>query len=170
MEPIDRVEWRPVDDLNPSAYNPNVVARQELKLLEHSIAASGWLFPILVNRDGFIIDGHHRAALAKTSKAIRARNGGEVPCVVLDVDLPTAMAITVRMNRAKGTHVAVRMGDLVKALINEHGWTRERVGQEIGAHLDEVDLLYQDGIFKARKLDSKPYSKAWVPGENGAAA
>jgi hypothetical protein len=43
--------------------------------------------------------------------------------------------------------------------------SEEEVGRELGAGRDEIVLLHQGGIFKARKLDKIDYSKAWIPGE-----
>jgi len=73
--------------------------------------------------------------------------------------------LTVRINRAKGTHVAVRLAELVQQLIDDHGLLPEEVATGIGADLGEVDLLYQNSIFKARNLAEAPYSRAWYPAE-----
>ncbi len=170
-DPIDRVEWVHVDDLQASHYNPNVVAKAELKLLEFSILRTGWVHPLLVAKDGWIIDGFHRWAISRKSKALGAKYGGLVPVVRLDLSLPEAMMLTVRINRAKGTHVALRMADLVQALIEDHYMDPQVIAEEIGATLDEVELLRDSSIFKARKLAECPYSRAWVPREkrkNGA--
>lgn len=166
-DPINRIEWRSADDLQANDYNPNVVFSPELRLLEHSILTTGWVQPVLVGRDGTIIDGFHRWMLSRESAALRARYCGRVPCVVMDVSREAAMLMTVRMNRAKGSHVAVRMAEMVKELIDRHGLSREDIAKGIGATRDEVDLLYQDGVFKARKLAEYRYSKAWYPVETG---
>ena len=162
-DPIMRIEWRLASSLKANAYNPNVVHRPELRLLEHSLITSGWIQPILITPAGTIIDGFHRWRLAQDSTTLRDKYGGHVPCVVLDIPEPEAEMLTVRINRAKGTHVAVRMHEIVLDLIDKHGYSREQVAQGIGASLEEVDLLYQENIFIARSLDKVPYSKAWVP-------
>lgn len=162
-DPVTNVTWRHVSSLRPNAYNPNLVLEPELRLLEHSILTSGWLHALLVTPAGTIIDGFHRFMLSVESPALQARYKGQVPCVVLDIGEAEAKALTVRINRAKGSHAAARMSDLVKSLIDEHGWTPARVATEIGATRDEVDLLYQDSIFKAKNMDKYRYSHAWVP-------
>jgi ParB-like chromosome segregation protein Spo0J len=164
-DPVDQVVWRPVEELRTNAWNPNVVHSPELKLLETSILEVGWVQPILTSADGLVIDGENRLGLAKSSKAIKARYGGKVPCAVLDIDEPHAMLLTVRINRAKGTHVAVRMSDLVQSVINDHGIDPDDVARLIGASRAEVDLLLQDDVFKARNIPTRSYSKAWVPEE-----
>ena len=70
-DPIDKIEWRDAQTLNSNNYNPNVVLNQELKLLELSILQQGWIQPVLILGDGTIIDGFHRATLAKESKSLK---------------------------------------------------------------------------------------------------
>jgi ParB-like chromosome segregation protein Spo0J len=163
-DPIDRIEWVAAERLEPNLYNPNVVHVQELGLLETSILKTGWVQPILAQRaDNVIIDGFHRWTLATKSARLMKRYGGLVPVAFLDVPLAEAMMLTIRVNRANGTHCALRMSAIVHALLNEHGCSAQEIAANIGASHDEVELLAQDGIFKAKKLDKAPYSKAWVP-------
>ncbi len=163
QHPVDRIEWVPVDELQANTWNPNVVYTPELKLLERSILQQGWIQPILTNRAKLIIDGFHRAHLAKNSKPVRALTGGKVPCAVLDLSTAEAMLLTVRINRAKGSHIAVKMHELVRELVTEHGITPKHIAESIGATADEVELLLQEGVFKALKIEQHSYSKAWVP-------
>jgi ParB-like chromosome segregation protein Spo0J len=162
-DPVDHVRWIPADTLDPNAWNPNRVHRPELRLLERSILSTGWLQPILVNRDRLIIDGFHRWRLAQDSKPIRARWRGRVPVAALDVDRPTAMLMTVRINRAKGSHGAVSMASLVKELLTVHMVDPDQIAAEIGGTRAEVDLLAQDGVFAERDIPNWAYSPAWYP-------
>ena len=66
--PIENVVWVDVSKLKMNDYNPNKVLRSEMILLELSITRNGWIQPILITEDYEIIDGFHRATLAKTSK------------------------------------------------------------------------------------------------------
>ena len=166
-EPISRIEWRAAATLNANDYNPNVVFSPEMALLERSLLKTGWVQPILITKDGTIIDGFHRATLSRSSEAIRKRWGGMVPCAVLDVPREQAMLLTVRMNRAKGSHVAVRMSKIIHELIDTHNLDPAEIAAEIGATKDEIDLLYQDNVFEAKKIASWEYSSAWYPVENG---
>ncbi len=168
-DPISNIEWRLAASLKANEYNPNVVHSPEMKLLERSILMTGWVQPILIAADGTIIDGFHRATLARSSPALLEAYSGRVPCAVLQVDRPQAMILTIRMNRAKGTHVAVRMSEIVHELVQQHGLTRAAIALELGATLAEVDLLLQDGVFKAKKIAQHQYSKAWYPRESRAA-
>ncbi len=164
-DPINRIEWRDARTLRANDYNPNMVFTPELRLLEKSILRTGWVQPVLITGESFIIDGFHRHMLAQESKPLIERYDYKVPCAVMDISRAEAMIMTVRMNRAKGTHVAVRMAELVKELIDGHGLDPQQIAAELGATLDEVNLLYQDGVFKVKNIKNYRYSKAWVPHE-----
>jgi ParB-like chromosome segregation protein Spo0J len=164
-DPIDNIKWVAAETLDPNNYNPNVVHTPELRLLEKSIVSNGWIQPILVNPDGIIIDGYHRWRLAQDSETLVRKYGKLVPVATLNVSRSEAMAITIRMNWAKGTHVAVRMSDMVDEMVNRHGMTKEEIATKIGATLDEVELLSKKDVFKVKDTANAPYSKAWVPEE-----
>lgn len=164
-DPINRVVWRHHSELRANDYNPNVVFGPELRLLERSILMTGWVQPVLATEDGTIADGFHRWTLSQRSEALHRIYGGFLPVATVALPREQAIVLTVRMNRAKGAHVAVRMAELVKELVNDLGMAPEEVGREIGATMDEVRLLLADNPFKARNLEAAPYSKAWVPRE-----
>lgn len=161
--PIDNVQWIPSRELKANNYNPNAVLNSELKLLEESILSNGWVFPIVVNPNNIIIDGFHRWQLSLTSQKIRERDAEEVPCVVVDISDREAMMMTVRMNRAKGQHVAFRMSDLVQSLVDDYDVTPEEMIQKMGMTPGEVELLYDGSLLKRHKLKDYKYSNAWVP-------
>ena len=162
-DPINNIQWLPAKDLIANDYNPNVVFNAELKSLERNILDIGWVQPVIVSTSLVIIDGFHRTMLSLESKQLQKIYNGEVPCVVFDVPRDKAMILTVRMNRAKGSHVAVRMSEMIQELVDEHKWEHQDLAKEIGATKKEIDLLYQDGIFKFRNIKEYKYSKAWYP-------
>lgn len=162
-DPIDSIEWIEAESLHANDYNPNMVMNQELRLLERSIVLNGWIQPILVNKNYTVIDGFHRWRLAMESEALRERYKGRVPCAVLSIDDVQAMMLTVRINRAKGSHGAVRMSDLVRDLVENRGCSIQEVCIGIGATEAEVKLLLTGGLKKSRKLDDYKYSEAWHP-------
>lgn len=164
-DPINRIEWRDAAALNANDYNPNCVFSPELRLLERSILLTGWVQPVLCTTDGTIIDGFHRVMLSRESAVLRMKYHGRVPCAVIDLPRDKAMMLTIRMNRAKGTHVAVRMSEIVRELIDVHACDPQEVAIEIGATKDEIELLHQDGVFKAKGIENYRYGKAWYPTE-----
>jgi ParB-like chromosome segregation protein Spo0J len=142
-DPINRIEWRDAASLEANGWNPNVVFTPELR--KRSILLTGWTQPILITAAGLIIDGFHRVRLAIDSLPIFERYGGKLPCAVVNVSRPEGMILTIRMNRAKGSHVAVRMSEIVRELIDVHGYEPIEVGIEIGATKEEIAILYQEG-------------------------
>lgn len=170
-QPIMNVKWHHVDQLKANNYNPNIVFGPELRLLESLLLTHNWLHPLLITkRELIVIDGFHRWMLARESKKLQEKFQGLVPCVELDITRPEAMMLTISINRAKGTHTAVKMSEIVHELVNEHGIDPQYIAEKIGATKAEVDLLYQDGVFKARNLEKWRYSNAWYPVEQKNAA
>lgn len=162
-QPIDHVEWRNVMDLRANDYNPNTVLGPEYALLRQSLLDLGWVQPVIIAPDGTIIDGFHRVRLTVTDELLRAEFDGHVPCVVMPMNRAEAIITTIRMNRAKGSHSALKMHVVVRELIDEHGMSPDDVGEALGAERTEVDLLYQEDVFKALKVDEVAYSTAWEP-------
>lgn len=166
--PVSQVEWIHVNQLQANMYNPNVVLTAEMKLLKFSIIRQGWIQPILVckgaEQDTYeIIDGYHRFTLAKTDSEVNALTSSLIPVVILDLTKPERMLLTIRINRAKGNHVAVKMHDIVAELINVHKYPIEKVAEGIGGTKEEVKLLLMDDIFQKKNVANTPYSKSWIP-------
>lgn len=166
QHPISNIQWVDVSLLQANDYNPNVVVSPEFKLLKFSLLTQGWIQPILVcpKGEGYeIIDGFHRATLAKTDKDVAALADGKVPVCIMELDEAERKMLTIRINRAKGSHVAVRMHEIVVSLINEHGYSIKQVCEGIGADKSEVELLLTDNVFKKFDIENTPYSRAWEP-------
>lgn len=161
-EPISRIEWLHYSELHANSWNPNRVHKPELALLEQSLLLTGWVQPVLANRDGMIIDGFHRWMLSQHSEVVHGRYGGLLPVAVLDIDNEAAMLLTVRINRAKGSHASTLMSELVRAL-RAAGVTVERIMEEMGATRAEVELLSEPDVFKAKNVKDWAYSASWYP-------
>jgi len=167
LEPVENIQWIDCDKLKANHYNPNRVMNAEMNLIEKSILRTGWIQPILVNTNFYIIDGFHRWTLSRLSSQLKDKYHGKVPCAVLDVTDAEAMVITVRINRAKGTHLAFRMSEYVKELVQKHNMTLEYLAGEIGATIDEVQLLMRADMFEHKEVQNWAYSEAWFPAESG---
>jgi len=167
LEPVESIRWIECDKLVANHYNPNRVMNAEMNLIERSILQTGWIQPILVNKNNVIIDGFHRWTLSRLSPSLRSKYNGTVPCAVLDVSDVEAMVITVRINRAKGTHLAFRMSEYVRELVEKHKIPMDRLAVDIGATFDEVQLLMKSDVFEAKDVQNWAYSEAWFPAESG---
>ena len=88
-QPVNRIRWVDVDDVQANDYNPNSVASQEMHLLYTSILHDGYTQPVVTIYDEaigkyVIIDGFHRYFTCKNNPDIRERNKGKLPVVVLE--------------------------------------------------------------------------------------
>lgn len=164
-DPIANIVWKDARSLTANNWNPNVVFTPELRLLEHSLLSQGWIQPILINNDNMIIDGFHRWRLSLDSEAVAKRYNHMVPCCVLPLSKPEAMLLTIRINRAKGSHMATQMSAIVRELIDVHGYDAQMLSVAIGATLDEINLLHNQDVFEKKKIKDYAYSKAWYPAE-----
>lgn len=164
--PVARIQFVDVDKIEPNDYNPNAVAKNELKLLEISIDHDGYTQPTVTIWDDekqkyVIVDGFHRYYVMKTSKLINERNGGKLPIVVLDKGINDRMASTVRHNRARGKHSVTGMGNIVCEML-KNGATDEEVCNELGLEVDElVRLKYTSGV--AKLFEDQEFSKSAKP-------
>jgi len=168
--PVSRIQWVDANTLKANSYNPNVVMSPEMKLLKLSLMLQGWIQPILVSHDPDdpdrqyeVIDGYHRFTLCKTDPEVNHMTKGFVPVVVLELTKPERMMLTIRINRAKGNHMAIRMHDIVAALHNDFGVTIPEICEGIGADKHEVETLLMENIFQKKDVANVPYSKSWVP-------
>jgi ParB-like chromosome segregation protein Spo0J len=167
-QPINRVQWVPRDRLHANDYNPNHVAKPELKLLATSILEDGWTQPIVAYPDGTIVDGFHRWTVAGW-KEVAALTGGAVPVVFLDRARSHRMLSTIRHNRARGVHGVVPMAKIVQSLKDTHGMSDEEIEQRLGMEPEEIDRLYDRAPQPEKISREKPaFSKAWVPTRDAA--
>jgi hypothetical protein len=90
-------------------------------------------------------------------------NDWQVPCCVLNISEAERKLLTIRINRAKGTHVAFKMADIMKDLVHNHELDKSYIAQSIGANLAEIDLLLMEGVFSKMDISKHEYSKAWIP-------
>lgn len=147
LSPVYQVQSVPIEKIRANAYNPNVVAPPEMKLLERSIWEDGYTQPIvcsyLPDEDIYeIVDGYHRYKVMLTSQRIRERERGLLPVVTIAKDLAHRMASTIRHDRARGTHSVELMTNVVAELV-EAGMSDTWIIDHIGMDPDELLRLKQ---------------------------
>ncbi len=163
-DPVESVRLVPLEKVEANDYNPNIVARNELRLLYVSIKSDGYTQPVVTvydaERDRYVIvDGFHRYLVMKYHDDIREPRGGLLPVVVIDKPINDRMASTIRHNRARGKHNISGMADIVFRMLN-NGWTDEAVCAELGMEADElIRLKYVTGF--AKLFENVEYRKAW---------
>lgn len=162
--PVDKVIWVPIEKVQANDYNPNQVAKNEIKLLHTSISHDGYTQPVVIVYDSkidkyVIIDGFHRYFTMKTNKDIRDLNGGYLPLVVLNKSINDRMASTVRHNRARGKHSITGMSSIVFNML-DNGWEDSAICNELGMEADElVRLKHITGFSKL--FEDVNYKPAW---------
>ncbi len=163
--PVDRVRWVPIDEVVANDYNPNSVAKPELRLLFISIKSDGYTQPVVTVRDEakkqyVVVDGFHRYYVMKNSKEIMESTRGLLPIVVLNKSINDRMASTIRHNRARGEHSVDGMANLVYKML-DGGWNDARVCNELGLEIDElIRLKHVTGFSKLFK--DTEYRKEWI--------
>ena len=163
-QPISRVRWENIENVEPNDYNPNSVAKIEMGLLYTSISHDGYTQPIVTIYDEekkkyIIVDGFHRYFTAKSNKDILERNHGRVPIVVIEKDINDRMASTVRHNRARGSHSINGMSSMVFKML-ENGWSDVDICNELGMDAEELTKLKHITGF-SKLFENAEYSKAW---------
>lgn len=163
-EPVDNVRWVPVEMVQANDYNPNSVARNEMRLLYVSISHDGYTQPVVTFWDEeiqkyVIVDGFHRYTIMRTNRDIYDKNGGMLPVVVIDKDINDRMASTVRHNRARGKHSVAGMGQIVFNMLR-NGATDEEICGEVGLEAEELARLkYVTGF--AKLFEGTEYGQSW---------
>ena len=171
-QPVAHLVWVHRDSLSANAWNPNIQAPPETKLLKLSILENGWTQPLVAHEvtddQGFtasleIVDGYHRW-LVSADPEVFALTNGWVPVVLLrtGTDPATARMATVRHNRARGTHHVLRMADLVAELAVELAVEPASLGRRLGMDDEEVSRLLDRG--QMTKRGSAPdFGQGWIP-------
>lgn len=162
--PVYNVIPVPIEKITANDYNPNSVAPPEMALLETSIWEDGYTQPVVTVHDPekdmyVVVDGFHRFLTLKNSKRIMEREGGVLPCVVLDKTMENRMASTIRHNRARGSHNIELMSTIVSELV-EMGKGDRWICQHIGMSADELLRMKQITGLAALFKDTN-FSDSW---------
>jgi ParB-like chromosome segregation protein Spo0J len=162
--PVYNIQAIPIERIHANAYNPNHVAPPEMRLLYESIKEDGYTMPVVVyprpDGDYEIVDGYHRYTVMLTHRDIYDREGGKLPCSILDKDLSNRMASTIRHNRARGSHSIELMMNIVGEL-KKAGMSDAWIMKEIGMDADEL-LRYKQLSGLAELFMDKEYSQAKI--------
>jgi len=163
-QPVDRIRWVPIEQVTANDYNPNSVAKNEMRLLYTSIKHDGYTQPVVTIWDEakekyVIVDGFHRYLTMKSNKDILEWTNGLLPIVVIKKDINDRMASTVRHNRARGKHSITGMANMVFSML-DNGWSDEAICLELGLEAEElIRLKHVTGFSKL--FENVEYRKAW---------
>jgi ParB-like chromosome segregation protein Spo0J len=162
--PVYNIVAIPIEDIQANSYNPNHVAPPEMKLLYESIKEDGYTMPIVVyplgNGKYEIVDGYHRYTTMLLHRDIYEREGGKLPCSIIDKDKSNRMASTIRHNRARGSHSIELMMNIVSEL-KKAGMSDAWIMKEIGMDADEL-LRFKQLSGLAELFSNREFSKAEI--------
>lgn len=160
--PVYNIKAIPIEDIQANSYNPNHVAPPEMKLLYESIKEDGYTMPIVVyplsNGKYEIVDGYHRYTTMLLHRDIYEREGGKLPCSIIDKDKSNRMASTIRHNRARGSHSIELMMNIVSEL-KKAGMSDAWIMKEIGMDADEL-LRYKQLSGLAELFKDREFSES----------
>ena len=163
-QPIDHVRWVPLEQVHANDYNPNSVAKNEMRLLYTSIKHDGYTQPIVTVYDAktdkyVIVDGFHRYTIMVLNGDIQDSTKRLIPIVVLNKDINDRMASTVRHNRARGKHSIAGMSNMVFQML-DNGWSDEGICKEIGCEVEELLRLKHITGF-SKLFENVEYRRSW---------
>ena len=164
-QPVAKVMWVHLDRVSPNDYNPNSVAKIEMRLLLRSIEHDNYTQPVVTIYDKesnkyVIVDGFHRYFVMKSSKKIYDRTQGYLPIVVMEKGMNDRMASTIRHNRARGKHSVTGMASMAFKML-DNGMTDAEICNELGMEAEELLRLKHITGFSKLFAD-KEYNKAWM--------
>jgi len=114
--------WIAIDKLTPNVRNARTHSRKQIRQIADSIAAFGFVVPIVIDEDGVIIAGHGRYAAAKLN------------------DLKEVPAIKVQgLSEAKRRALALADNRIAE----NAGWDREILAAEL---LELAEILVVEGL------------------------
>lgn len=160
------IDYVSVSNLKEAPWRATHVLRPDMHVLAGSIIDYGWLSPIVVRvKTSEIVDGYHRWFLAQTDKTIRKRDNGLIPVTFVKCDEVEAMLMHLRLNRGHGEIMAKHMSHIIKDILRSRKYSENNLAEILKMSSDELDLLIDGTLIKAKKVAEHKYSKAWVPVE-----
>lgn len=160
------INYVSVNDLKEAPWRATHVLKPDMYVLAESLKDFGWVSPIIVrSKTNEIIDGFHRWFLAQTDKTLRKRDKGVVPVQFVKCDEVEAMLMHLRLNRGRGDILAKHMSHIVKDALRSRKYKEQDLVRMLHMSTDELDLMIDGTLIKAKKVAEHKYSKAWVPVE-----
>tara|TARA_R100000231_G_scaffold113677_2_gene84461 strand:+ start:2585 stop:3130 length:546 start_codon:yes stop_codon:yes gene_type:complete len=162
-QPVNAVYWEDRDRLIPNSYNPNKVYPAEMRLLKKSILENGWTQPIVANEKKEIIDGFHRWKVSAHPTIYKMTNGLVPVCYVLNLDKTSTQMSTIRHNRARGTHLVLKMAEIVKEMIESDCSIQEIMSRLEMEKEEVIRLANRQGIPQSDLIQDAEWSNSWIP-------
>jgi len=151
------IEYVGIHDISPNEYNPNRQNDHEFDLLKKSIQEDGFTQPIIVGKDGKIVDGEHRW------RAADALGLTSIPIVRVPMEGAQARIATLRHNRARGSEDLELSVAVLRDL--ESLGALDWAADSLDLSDDELNRLLED-IPAPEALEAEEFTEAWEPGKD----
>ena len=131
----NQVQMVALSKININNWNPNFESSEIQNAVKDDIIKNGFIDPITVqkknkklNKNFVIIDGEHRYLKLKeiieqseTKKPLdkqdkKILDKANIPCIVIDCSDKTAMALTIRLNRERGSLMPDKLGQVIREI------------------------------------------------------
>lgn len=114
-----------IEELKPNCYNPNRMTDERYQELLKEIEHLGRIpKPIIVDKDGVIIDGEH------TWRAAQELKYSDLPCEIVDVSDFEKRRLTFKYNQ-HGQHDPVLLGKMLKEMCEMEGLSQRELAKRI---------------------------------------
>ena len=166
--PTDFTKWVKAESVQANDYNPNKVARPEMKLLEDSILMSGITMNVVAVEDKdsgahIVVDGFHRKTVISNNAKI---SNGYIPLSVVGHNMAQRRAATIAHNRARGKHEVELMAAMLDGALQD-GESESKIAKHWGMQAEELLRLKREAGIGSH-FAKQPHSKAWVRDTNDA--
>lgn len=162
MKMMNMTARRP-DELRPAPWATSHVLRPDERLLADSLTVHGWLMPLVVTRDGLVVDGNQRLRMVLSDPKVAAALPDKIPVNVVEVDEVDAMLMHMRLNRGRGLVVAKRVSGLLNEVLAAGRYERQEVRKMLCMTPEEFEVLCDAVYVKLKAVSQHQYSRAWIP-------
>lgn len=151
------IEKVKIKDVHPADWNPREISDKDLKKLDDSIKAFGYVEPIIVNKQtGNIVGGHQRfKILQKTMQP-----NDEIEAVIVDFDVNKEKALNLALNRISGDWNEEKLYEVLKILKEQDASSLMLTGfdnREIFKFLEADNQSKEDDFNLADSLNKNLY-------------
>jgi hypothetical protein len=163
---MNKIEIEYVDPsvLSVPEWKATYTLRPEMLVISASLSQYGFIQPIHVRKStGEIIDGSERYLLATNLRQILDHTAGLIPVVYHDLDVVDAMLLHVRLNRGTSQVVAAKLSSIVRHVKRSGKYGSGIFEDALCMRNEELSLMLDGSVFKARKIKEHNYARAWVP-------
>ncbi len=124
------IENYPIENISLNDWNPNKMDEGKFKSLIRSIKERKFLVPIVINKDGVVVDGEHRYLASKECEL------EYVPVIQVDMTVDEMKLSTLGLNGIRGENVPLEFAKLLQDL--NQRYSLEEIAGLIGFRAEDI--------------------------------